>query len=100
MYVNPDSLAVSETDVITVRYWASARAACGVSTEDIPSAGLNSLADLIATLVDRHPGTQVRDVLGVCSILLGDEQVSSRDPAKVELRAGQSVEFLPPFAGG
>jgi molybdopterin converting factor small subunit len=39
-------------------------------------------------------------VLGVCSVLVGDRPVGSRDPATVRLVPGDTVEFLPPFAGG
>jgi sulfur-carrier protein len=90
----------SETGAITVQYWASARAAAGVDTESVPVVGTLTLVDLIALLVARHPGSNLADVLHTCSVLRGDEPVKSRDPATVVLRAGQSVEFLPPFAGG
>ncbi|CUR55412.1 ThiamineS protein [metagenome] len=95
-----DSEVLSETGVIDVHYWASARAAAGLDAEEVPVTGSMSLADLMALLVERHPGTNLGDVLHACSVLRGDEPVKNRDPATVELRAGQSVEFLPPFAGG
>jgi len=47
-----------------------------------------------------HPGTNLEAVLGVCSVLVGDRPVGSRDAATVELAPGDTVEFLPPFAGG
>jgi plastocyanin len=47
-----------------------------------------------------HPQTRLSDVLGVCSVLVGDRPVSAVDPAAVEVAPGESVEFLPPFAGG
>jgi plastocyanin len=47
-----------------------------------------------------HPGTNLAAVLGVCSVLVGDQPVGSRDPASVEVAPGGTVEFLPPFAGG
>ena len=89
-----------ETDVIRVHYWASARAAAGVYAEDVAVDGPISLAELIRTLVERHPKSNLGGVLHACSVLRGDEQVKNRDPETVQLRAGQSVEFLPPFAGG
>jgi sulfur-carrier protein len=89
-----------ETEVIQVRYWASARAAAGVDAEAVAVDGPISLAELIRTLVDRHPSGNLGDVLHACSVLRGDEPVKNRDPETVELRPGQSVEFLPPFAGG
>jgi hypothetical protein len=39
-------------------------------------------------------------VLEACSVLVGDQPVKSRDPEAVLVRPGQTVEFLPPFAGG
>ena len=38
--------------------------------------------------------------VGVCSVLVGDRPVGAHDPALVEVRAGDTVELLPPFAGG
>jgi len=39
-------------------------------------------------------------VLEVCSVLVGDRPVASRDPDSVVVEPGETVEFLPPFAGG
>ncbi len=100
MRASNDSPPAGETDVITVHYWASARAAAGLDAEEVPVSGALSLADLMVLLVARHPGSNLSDVLHACSVLRGDEPVRNRDPATVELRAGQTVEFLPPFAGG
>ena len=44
----------------------------------------------------RHPSDAV---LGVCSVLVGDRPVGSRDPGS-RRTTGDTVEFLPPFAGG
>jgi molybdopterin converting factor small subunit len=85
---------------ITVRYWASARAAAGVDTDDLPVDGPLSLADVVRRSVALHPGSRLPRVLEVCSVLIGDQPVKSRDPASVTVRPGQTVEFLPPFAGG
>jgi sulfur-carrier protein len=35
-----------------------------------------------------------------CSILVGDTPVGAREPATITLHPGDTVEFLPPFAGG
>ncbi len=91
---------VDETSAVHVRYWASARAAAGTDGEAVPVQGVVSLSDLVRLLVERHPGGDLEKVLGACSVLRGDEPVKSRDPDSVELRPGQTVEFLPPFAGG
>ena len=90
----------NETHVILVRYWASARSAAGVDADEVPVDGPVTLAGLLATLVARHPGTRLPQVLEACSVLLGDRPVSTEDPADVVVRPGDTVEFLPPFAGG
>lgn len=89
-----------ETDVITVRYWASARSASGVDGEVIEVTGPTTLADLRQRLAERHPGGRLTAVLDACSVLVGDRPVSTEDPDDVVIEPGQSVEFLPPFAGG
>lgn len=93
------------TGHITLRYWASARAATGTAEERVDVAGPVSLAALIAGSVDRNGAAagrsaRISEVLGCCSVLLGDRQVANLDPADVIVEVGQTVEFLPPFAGG
>jgi molybdopterin converting factor small subunit len=91
----------SETSsAITVRYWASARAAAGVETDDLPVTGALTLTDVVRRAASLHPGTRLPGVLEACSVLVGDQPVKSRDPEDVMVRPGQTVEFLPPFAGG
>ena len=85
---------------VTVHYWAAARAAAGVASEEIAVAGPVTLADLVRRVVAAHPGTDLERVVGVCSVLVGDQPVGTRDPAAVEVRPGDVVELLPPFAGG
>jgi len=85
---------------ITVRYWASARAAAGVQTDSLPVTGPVTLADVVRRAAALHPHTRLPGVLEACSVLLGDQPVASRDPESVTVRPGDSVEFLPPFAGG
>ncbi|HEX5917550.1 MAG TPA: MoaD/ThiS family protein [Nocardioides sp.] len=93
----------SRETAITVRYWAGARAAAGTA-EDVlevdASAGELTLADVVARVLERHPGEQMARTVGVCSVLLGDQPVRSQDPAVVVVPPGSVVELLPPFAGG
>ena len=92
--------ASGETGV-TVRYWASARAAAGVSHDLIEVPGALSLAELIDLAVALHEESSgLRKVLHVCSVLVDDRPVGTRDPVDVLVEPGASVEFLPPFAGG
>ena len=94
---------VQEGETITVRYWAGARAAAGTA-EDVwetdETSGELSLADVVARVLERHPGEQMARTVGVCSVLLGEQPVRSQDPAEVVVRPGDVVELLPPFAGG
>jgi molybdopterin synthase sulfur carrier subunit len=90
----------NETDTIQVHYWASARAAAGVSGDEIAVEGPITLDDVVRRAAALHPGTRLPDVLKVCSVLVGDRPVSSEDPGDVVVQPGSTVEFLPPFAGG
>lgn len=82
-----------------VHYWAAARAAAGLEQETVPAPV--SLAELLSTVVARHPDRpRLPDVLSVCSVLVGDRPVSTSDPATVTVEPGDTVELLPPFAGG
>lgn len=83
---------------VTVHYWASARSAAGVAAEQVPP---GSLAALIDEISQRHRDRdRFDDVISTCSILVGETPVGARDHASVALNAGDTVEFLPPFAGG
>ena len=84
---------------IVVRYWAAARAAAGIDQERFPAP--TTLADLLGAVRDRHRDRpRLADVLAVCSVLVGDRPVGTRDPASVVLGPDDTVELLPPFAGG
>jgi molybdopterin synthase sulfur carrier subunit len=100
METGPDDAAGDETATVTVRYWASARAAAGVETDDLPTTGALTLTDVVRRVAALHPGGRLPGVIEACSVLVGDEPVKSRDPDSVLVRPGQTVEFLPPFAGG
>jgi len=91
---------VNETQVIQVRYWAAARTAAGCDMEEIPTDRSMSLSEVLAEAVRRHPGTRLADVLGLCSVLLGDRPVATEDPGELLVPPGSTLEFLPPFAGG
>ena len=85
---------------VTVHYWAAARAAAGVASEDFPVDGPVTLADLVRRVVAAHPGSDLERVVGVCSVLVGEQPVGSRNPGAVLVQPGDVVELLPPFAGG
>jgi molybdopterin converting factor small subunit len=89
-----------ETAPITVRYWASARSAAGVTSDALPVTGPLTLTDVVRRAVALHPGSRLPNVLEACSVLVGDRPVASSHPDDVLVAPGETVEFLPPFAGG
>ncbi|MEU6805590.1 MoaD/ThiS family protein [Streptomyces neyagawaensis] len=80
----------------TVRYWAAAKAAAGISEEPYDA---DTLAEALGEIRERHPGELVR-VLRRCSFLVDGNPVGTRDHETVRLAEGGTVEVLPPFAGG
>jgi sulfur-carrier protein len=78
---------------VTVRYFAGARAAVGVDTEDREAATLD---ELVGQLVDAH-GQRLERVLTACSFLIDGTTTRDRTAA---LSPGSVVDVLPPFAGG
>ena len=98
--MGPTTDTSGQVETVTLRYWAAAKAAAGVAEDVVPVAGPVTLAELLDRAVALHPGTRLDAVLGVCSVLVGDRPVGSRDPGSVEVGPGETVEFLPPFAGG
>ena len=81
--------------MLTVRYWAAARAAAGTAEEE--AAGGRPVDALIGELSERH-GNQLAAVLARCSFLLDGEQVHRG--AGQSLPTDGVVDVLPPFAGG
>jgi len=97
---HPTDAQQSRETTIIVRYWAGARAAAGTAEDVLETTGELTLADVVARVLERHPGEQMARTVGVCSVLLGDQPVRSQDPDSVVVRPGDVVELLPPFAGG
>jgi len=87
--------------VVTVRFWAAARAAAG-RDRDVVAPG--TLADVLAAVRELHAGdadpARFDRVVASCAVLLGDRPVTTADPTTVDVPAGSVVELLPPFAGG
>lgn len=80
---------------VTVRYFAAARAAAGLEDETIEVPVGTTLADLVDALKARD--SQLSTVLARCSYLR--DGVAVRD-MKSALTDAQTVDVLPPFAGG
>lgn len=89
---------MSEEIQVTVRYFAAARAAAGAESETVTLRPGATVAELVDGLADRD--TRLATVLSRCcylrdGIAVRDDAVTSRP-----LRSGNTIDVLPPFAGG
>ncbi|MGB3481325.1 MAG: MoaD/ThiS family protein [Mycobacterium sp.] len=80
---------------VTVRYFAAARAAAGLDEEKVSVPDGTTVAELVAELSRRDP--QLGRVLQRCSYLC--DSIAIRDTQTV-IGSGQTIDVLPPFAGG
>jgi molybdopterin converting factor small subunit len=80
---------------VTVRYFAAARAAAGAESETLVLRPGTTVAELVERLAVR--GTRLATVLGRCSYLC--DGIAVRDETTA-LHPGNTVDVLPPFAGG
>ena len=71
-----------EPGTVNVHYWASARAAAGVAADAVRVDGSVTLAELRERAVALHPGTNLAAVLGVCSVLVGEQPVGVAGPRR------------------
>ena len=82
--------------VVTVRYFAAARAAAGVESEKVELDDGATVADALSAVEASH-GEKLTKVLASCSFLL--DSVAVRDRT-ITLPSGAELDVLPPFAGG
>jgi sulfur-carrier protein len=80
---------------VTVRYFGAAHAAANAEVETHTAASGITLADLTRLLGDENP--RLAAVLVRCSYLIDGIAVRNND---VRLQNNQTVDVLPPFAGG
>lgn len=78
---------------VKVRYFAGAKAAAGVSEEEVDA---RSVGELRSALAGRH-GPALEKVLAAATVLVDGR--AAREEG-LRLSAGATVEILPPFAGG
>ena len=83
------------TVTVTVRYFAAARAAAGTETETVHLQKGLTFDGLVRQLSARGP--ELAKVLARCSFLC--DEVAVRDRGR-PLETNQTVDVLPPFAGG
>ncbi|MEI6109606.1 MAG: MoaD/ThiS family protein [Actinomycetes bacterium] len=77
---------------VTVRLFAAARAAAGVSQLEVAAGSVQGILD---SLVKIHPA--LRQVLPQCSYLL--DELALHDLG-FQVNDGSTLDILPPFAGG
>lgn len=80
---------------VTVRFFAAARAAAGVDSETVTLRSGATVAELVDSLAGRD--AQLAKVLCRCSYLC--DGIAVRDTS-APLRTGETIDVLPPFAGG
>lgn len=80
---------------VTVRFFAAARAAAGADTQTLTLRPGSTVADAIRELSDQSEEMQL--VLRKCSYLCDGVAVRT---SHAVLQAHQTLDVLPPFAGG
>jgi sulfur-carrier protein len=83
--------------IVTVRYWAAAKDAAGVSEQRVTA---DTLAAVLAAVTASDDRARLRAVMARSSFLVDGAPVGRRAAETVELRDGNVIEVLPPFAGG
>jgi molybdopterin synthase sulfur carrier subunit len=79
--------------MVTVRYWAGARAAAGRAEENVRAA---TVGELLAS-INARPG--LARIVASCSLLIDGAGVHRDETSRV-LPPGATVDVLPPFTGG
>ena len=82
--------------VLTIRYFAGAKAATGVGDEQLTLTPESTVDDVLRLVRDRH-GDGLARVLTASSLLL--DGIAVRD-TKIRVGTGVELDVLPPFAGG
>ena len=83
---------------VTVRYWAAAKDAAGVPTEIVKAEHLSDALEAITKIRPENP--RFAAIISHSTFLIDDQPAGKRDPAKIPLHSGSTIEVLPPFAGG
>jgi sulfur-carrier protein len=83
--------------VVTMRYWAAAKDAAGISEQSVTA---ETLAEALAAVTRSGDRTALRAVIARSSFLVDSAPVGRRAAESVQLQDGNIIEVLPPFAGG
>lgn len=86
---------VAQPVEVTVRFFAAARAAAGADSDQLSVHPGATVADVVSELCCRSE--ELARVLERCSYLC--DGIAVRNQA-TELQPGQTLDVLPPFAGG
>lgn len=82
--------------LVTLNFWAGARAAAGTSSESVEA---GSVAEAVDAVLTRHDDGRFTRVIRASSLLV-DGVAASADSVRRPLEGPTVVEVLPPFAGG
>jgi molybdopterin synthase sulfur carrier subunit len=83
--------------IVTMRYWAAAKDAAGVAEQRVTA---DTLAAALAAVTGSDDRARLRAVIARASFLVDGAPVGRRAAETVQLREGNVIEVLPPFAGG
>jgi molybdopterin converting factor small subunit len=83
--------------IVTMRYWAAAKDAAGVSEQSVTA---DTLAEALAAVTRSGDRAALRAVMARSSFLVDATPVGRRAADSVLLQDGNVIEVLPPFAGG
>jgi molybdopterin synthase sulfur carrier subunit len=87
--------------IVTLRYWAAAKDAAGVSDEKVEATTLADALSVAASQAGR-PGnaSRLRTVMARSSFLINGQPAGKRPHESIALSDDAVIEVLPPFAGG
>jgi len=83
--------------IVTMRYWAAAKDAAGVPEQRVTA---DTLAAALAAVTGSADRARLRAVVARSSFLIDGTPVGRQAADAVQLRDGNVIEVLPPFAGG
>ncbi len=83
---------------MTVRYFAAARAAAGIESETVTVRPGVTVAELVRGLAKCNPHLSM--VLSRCSYLCDGVAVGAEAARVRQVECDQTIDVLPPFAGG
>ncbi|KDR76322.1 hypothetical protein GALMADRAFT_226011 [Galerina marginata CBS 339.88] len=88
----------SRTNTITVLYFAAASTTTGRTSEEVPIPEGLKLCELTDLLVERHPNTNLKEIIDTSQWSVDLEMVE--DPEAIVLKGGEEVAIICPVSGG